>query len=47
MELRDNPDEVAAADVGNIAIFGRGGRCDIGPEGQRGKTEEADGPQQS
>ena len=41
MELRDNPDEVAAADVGNVTILGRGCRCDIRPKGQRGKAEEA------
>ena len=46
MELRDNPDEVAAADVGNVAIFGRRGRCDICAKGQRGKAEQAHGPQQ-
>ena len=41
MELRDNPDHVTAADVGNVTILGRGCRCGIRPKGQRGKAEEA------
>ncbi len=41
MELRDNPDDVAAADVGNVTIFGRSCRCDVCPKHQRGKAKEA------
>src|SRR5882762_7915329 len=41
MELRDNPDDVATADVGNVTILGRGCRRGICPEDQRGKAEEA------
>jgi hypothetical protein len=43
MELCDNPDDVAAADVGNVTILGRGRRCGVCPKNQRGKAEEAYG----
>src|ERR1700752_3389920 len=40
MELCDHPDDVAAAHVGHVTIFGRGRRCDICPKNQRGKTQK-------
>ena len=41
MELRDNPDEVTAADIGNVTILGRGCRRGICSKDQRRKAEEA------
>ena len=41
MELRDNPDHITAADVGNVTILDRGWRRGICPKGQRGKAEKA------
>src|SRR4026207_2104526 len=41
MELRHNPDDIAAADVGNITIFSRRRRPGIRPTNHRGKAEEA------
>jgi hypothetical protein len=43
MELCDNPDDIAAADVGNVTIFGRRRRRGICPKNQRGKAKETRG----
>src|SRR4026208_2276700 len=41
MELRHNPDDIAAADVGNITIFSRRRRRGPRPNNQPGQAEEA------